>query len=183
MTNEHDEVVCGHEVVEKRKGVGRRCAYRNVPQLPIPADLALPTCNACGAWLLTRESAAALDAAMEPVYGAELGRRAREALATLGQEGLRQKDLEPILGLSVGYLSKLKNSKADPSAPLVSVLLLLARDVQRVDELAALWSGNCESPTASGPSSKLVKSPEGLAQRTYSPSWRSCSPVGRPRSR
>lgn len=34
----------------------------------IPADLALPTCVDCGEWVLNRESAPKIDAALESVY-------------------------------------------------------------------------------------------------------------------
>lgn len=62
--------------------------------------------------------------------------RAEWALDRL-QHAISQRDLERLLGLSAGYLSKLKSGKRT-SGPLAAVLLLLAFDPDRLGELKRL---------------------------------------------
>lgn len=136
---------CLHEELEGRMGPGRRTRYRNIEGLELPADLPLPTCSSCGEWQLTRESAPLLDRALGPAYERELREKAQEALAALVAQQVRQRDLEALLGLSAGYLSKLKNGKAEPSSVLVSCLMLLAVDSNRMRDLDALWPAGAHS--------------------------------------
>lgn len=70
----HTLATCKHVEIEMRARPGRVIVYRGLKDLPIPAELELPTCVACDMWLLTRESAPLIDQAMEPVW------RARKAL-------------------------------------------------------------------------------------------------------
>lgn len=62
------------------------------------------------------------------------GKWAMERL-TRSQPRGTQADLERRLGLSVGYLCRVKKGTARPSKPLISLLVLLANDEKRIGEL------------------------------------------------
>ncbi len=123
---------------------GRRMRYRHVPDLELPADLELPTCSACGARWLDAEATRRLEIALETAYGRELTRKAEQSIETL-RSHIAQRDLERLLGVSAGLLSKLKNGK-ETSAPMVALLMLLAERPHRVDALRRLWSVRPEPP-------------------------------------
>jgi len=137
---------CDHERVENITRAGRHMAFRNIDGLPIPAEVALPTCTACGTWFLNRESALTLEAAMTPVYVRELAGKAKTALAELAEQDIKQRDIEPLLGLSAGYLSKVRNDRTEPSGLLTAALMLLAVHPQmRTGELKGLWPAGAQS--------------------------------------
>lgn len=118
---------------------GRSWRYRNIPDLPLPPDLAIPTCNHCGEWLIDFELAGRLDRALEPEFVRQLQQKTSEALELISESGIRQRELEPLLGLSAGYLSKIKRGK-DSSPQLVATLMLLATEPGLVEKLKRLWS-------------------------------------------
>jgi transcriptional regulator with XRE-family HTH domain len=113
--------------------------FKQIPDLEIPADVAIPTCDHCGAEMMGKKDLAALDAAMARAYASALASKAEEAIRVLG-ETANQRDLERLLGLSAGYLSKLKNGKAEPSASTTALLMLLADHPALVDSLRRRWS-------------------------------------------
>jgi hypothetical protein len=129
---------CGVGQVKPVAKVGRRAAFKHIPDLEVPATLELPTCEVCGTQWLDEESAELLDSALAEVYRRELSKKANAALRRLRAAKLRQWDLEPMLGLSPGYLSKVKTGK-DVSPMLAAVLVLLAEDPSRVSELKNAW--------------------------------------------
>ncbi len=118
---------------------GRRWSYRNLPDIELPADLVIPTCSECGESVIDRALAGVLDRVLAPEYERQLREKAESALELLAQTGIRQRDLEPLLGLSAGYLSKVKKGK-DSSAQLVATLMLLAVDPTLIERLRRLWS-------------------------------------------
>lgn len=68
----------------------------------------------------------------------ELRELARTAIVRLSAH-ISQRQLEKILGLSMGYLSKVK-AKGNPSTELVTHLRLIANDPKRrLDEVRAFW--------------------------------------------
>ncbi|MBZ4395348.1 hypothetical protein [Myxococcus sp. AS-1-15] len=125
---------CGQGQVVMLAKPGRRAAFKNIPDLEIPESLELPTCECCGEEWLDDAAAKQLDVALADVYRRELSRKANQALRQLKMAKLRQWDLEPLLGLSSGYLSKVKAGK-DVSPTLVVALMLLAGAPNRVEEL------------------------------------------------
>lgn len=130
---------CGTRTVEPRAEKGRTLPYRNFPALPIPAELVLPTCTRCGDIRIGAKEAEVLDGALEKAAQetlASLGKQAIEAI----QEVATQRDVEARLGLSPGYLSKVKRGREVPSAALVSALVLLAVRPNRLKELEGVWS-------------------------------------------
>jgi hypothetical protein len=68
--------------------------------------------------------------------------RARDAIKTLCPDHIPQRELERLLGLSPGYLCRLRSLKgtSTPSAAMVSTLALLARDPARINELREYWA-------------------------------------------
>ncbi|HCF58412.1 MAG TPA: hypothetical protein DFS52_10515 [Myxococcales bacterium] len=130
--------ICGEGEIREVARSGRRLPYRNVPDLEVPADLAIPTCSACGEELIDAQLARRLDERLAGAYEAALSSKADAAIRKLAKL-VPQRDLEPLLGLSAGYLSKLKKGEKRPSSPLVAALMLLASDVNRLAELGELW--------------------------------------------
>lgn len=130
---------CGRGEVKPMPGHGRRMLYRNFPSLPIPDEVAVPTCDHCGEEWLDDEALASLDASLK-----EAARKARSGIAaqSIGilAESAHQRDLEALLDLSFGYLSKVKHGQEVPGAPLTALLALLAARPARLRELEHLWS-------------------------------------------
>lgn len=129
---------CGERAVAPRAVAGRTSPWKQFASLPVPAEVQVPTCSKCGAEWIDRKTAAGLDVALEQAAAETLTRLAREALDVLGG-GMSQRDLEAKLGLSAGYLSKVKHGKETPSAQLVGLLALLASRPARLDQLTHIW--------------------------------------------
>ena len=131
---------CGIGDVRPQAASGRVARYKNISKLPIPGDLLIPTCINCGAEWLDEEAARALDAALEVAYRAELQNRAQRAIEAITLH-VSQRKLEHLLGLSQGYLSKLRARSRGPSAELVSQLALIAHNPKdRLRELEQYWN-------------------------------------------
>lgn len=129
---------CGERAVSPHAVAGRISPWKQFASLPVPADVQIPTCLNCGAEWIDRKTAAVLDAVLERAAAERLTKLAREALEVLGAS-MSQRDLESDLGLSAGYLSKVKHGKETPSAQLVGLLALLAARPARLDQLAHIW--------------------------------------------
>jgi len=130
---------CGHREVEPRARPGRTSPYKNFAALRIPEDLEIPTCGHCGAEWIGAKDSERLDAALEKEAAAALSRLAQEALADI-TEVATQKMLEQRLGLSQGYLSKVKRGHEVPSPALLAALVLVAVRPSRLNELANVWT-------------------------------------------
>lgn len=118
---------------------GRTTPYRNIEALPIPADFEIPTCDHCGAEWYGEDIAEALDTVLERQYRLMLRSRIVAAIDVL-MKHIASSRLENLLGLSRGYLSRLRNGDKDPSPELFSNLSLLAKNPsERLKELEDLW--------------------------------------------
>lgn len=151
---------CSQGEIVMATGQGRRMRYRHIPDLELPEELELPTCPVCKEEWIDAETSRRLEAALEVAYRAELARKAERAIETL-RPHIAQRDLERLLGVSAGWLSKVKNGK-ETSAPLAALLMLLAERPYRVDELHRLWAVQRESP-------KVVEVPTTRAQDPMAP--------------
>lgn len=139
---------CGTRTVELRAQPGRTLPYRHFPALPVPDDLVLPTCTRCGDVRIGAKEAELLDAALEKAAAealASVGKKAIEAI----QEVATQKEIEAKLGLSPGYLSKIKRGREVPSAALVSALVMVAVRPGRLRELESVWATGALPPRIS----------------------------------
>ena len=140
-------VECGKGTVRMAARAGRKQLYKMI-ELVLPAFVKVPTCDRCGAEYLSESSAAAEDAALEPLYRAELRQRAKAAIERL-QPHVTEAELERLLGLSRGYLSRLRAAQRDPSPDLVALLTLLAKAPRsRVIELRRSWHDGVERKPA-----------------------------------
>ena len=119
---------CGKGEVLPVARPGRTVRYKNMEALLLPDDLAIPTCSACGEEWIDRATANAVDAVLEQVYQERLQKLAVISLEKLAASRVTQRRLEKTLGLSHGYLSKIRSGASRPSAALVSCLHLLASD-------------------------------------------------------
>lgn len=124
---------CGRGQVKPVAVPGRTMRFLNIPNVEIPAGLAIPTCDDCGEEFMNGLLAEELDRALEVEYSARVARLATESIDVLGQD-LRQDELERHLGLSQGYISKIKSGKKVPSADLALHLASLALDPGRIPE-------------------------------------------------
>jgi hypothetical protein len=113
--------------------------YRHYTMLlELPEDIAVPTCARCGSEYVDRELGARIDKALAARYrDAPIG-KAQNALESLSTE-VRQNRLEALVGVSHGYLSKLRNGDKEPSPHMVALLKLLANDPHRIVELEDAW--------------------------------------------
>lgn len=119
---------CGQGEVRPTAQAGRLVRYKNMAALPLPDDLAIPTCGACAEEWIDRDTALAVDAALEREYQKRLRQLVVADLDRLAARKVTQRRLEEILGLSHGYLSKIRSGASRPSVALVSCLHLLASD-------------------------------------------------------
>ena len=131
---------CGEGTIRPLAKAGRRMPFRNLPALAVPRSFAIPTCDRCGNEWIDPRTAAALDEVLQAVYTDELHKRLDVALEQILTLGIPQRKLEQLLGLSAGYLSRLRGRRGVASAQVVSALALLAGDPKRrVKELDLLW--------------------------------------------
>ncbi len=130
---------CGIGKVVPQARKGRFARYKTMPKLEIPADLPIPTCDNCGAEWLDEKTTQALDTALDNAFRTALRERAVKAIKKITSH-ISQRKLESLLGLSHGYISKLRTGGKNPSAELVSQLALISRDPdQRILELEKFW--------------------------------------------
>jgi hypothetical protein len=81
-----------------------------------------------------------LDAELERQYQRLLGQMVKTAIARIATHAPQQ-ELEQLLGLSHGYLSKLRNGKKEASPTLVGELMMLAENPRRrIVELRRHWA-------------------------------------------
>lgn len=139
---------CGG-AVELRAAPGRTMPYRNMTALELPADLELPTCTSCGEMFLNERLTDKVDAVLEEKYDDAVRARVLTALEALQHE-VPQQALESLLGLSQGYLSKIRKKKTTPM--IASLLLLLADDPKaNVERLRRAWAERSPPPSGKQP--------------------------------
>src|SRR5262245_43743754 len=123
---------CGEGTVRPVAKAGRKMPFRNMAALAVPSTLAIPTCDHCGNEWIDPKTAGAIDEALQGAYAEELHKRLEAALVTiLATADVSQRRLEQLLGLSIGYLSRVRSKRGIASAQLVSALALIAEDPKR----------------------------------------------------
>ncbi len=130
---------CGIGEVFPVADAERTWPHRTIPDLRLPSHVEIPTCDHCGEQWIDEATGGRIGEAAERAYKDALQKKAEAAIRTLQDCGHSQRDLERVLGLSQGYLSKLTGADRDPSPSLVSVLMLLAAVPLRVHQLRDLW--------------------------------------------
>ncbi len=131
---------CGEGRVKPLAARGRVMLYRNFPALSLPDDLLIPTCPKCGEQWLDDETLYKLDTALKQSAREARSSISRQCISFLS-EVVNQRELEALLDLSPGYLSKVKHGQEAPSAPLTALLGLLATRPNRLREVERLWAG------------------------------------------
>lgn len=127
--------------VDLRRGPGRTRRFHAMAVLPVPLDLAIPACDTCQTEWLGSADAARIDAAMAAVYRLELSARATVFVDRLQAAGLVA-EVETVLDLTRGYLSRIRAGRKTPSATLVAELAMIAANPSaRLAELQAFWRG------------------------------------------
>lgn len=139
---------CGEGTIAPRNLRGAMLQYRDEREIPVEGDVFVPTCDVCGESLMDDDIARELDAVLEPAYRRLRGERVREELSqVLEALEITQADLERLLGLSPGYVSKLLKGKRVAETPLYRFVHLLnanprfglraLADVAPIDDLLA----------------------------------------------
>lgn len=132
-------VRCGNRSIRPRVGAGRFRPFRMMPALPVPADFPIPVCTRCYTEYIDGSTAESLTKIMTAAFEEEMRRRARNAVAQVCTH-ISQRKLEKLLGLSQGYLCRLHGGHGTPSAALVALLTLLAREPYlRLREVEMIW--------------------------------------------
>lgn len=133
-------IKCLSRSVRTYSGPGRTTRYRNIAAVPIPLTFGVPTCRRCRSEYYDAPTMAALTPLLHQEYLQELKQRAKDAIDIL-MRYISQRRLERLLGLSQGYLSRVRAGSGNPSAELVSNLALLAHDPKvRLLELERYWA-------------------------------------------
>ena len=128
---------CGGSVRPYREA-GRMRRYYTM-RLEVPESIAVPTCDKCKEEWIDKKTGDAIDEALDKVYRASLREKARNAVAAISPH-VKQFELEEMLGVSVGYLSKVKAGTKDVSPRFVALLSLIANSPSaRLSELASVW--------------------------------------------
>jgi len=127
---------CHMGTVSPVAGPGRTTRYKSLPNLAVPADLAIMTCNHCAEEWMAPADAKRIDEVLDVVYRQELRRRALEVLPGPHEAARIERDL----GLSHGYISRIRKGKV-PSADLVALLALIYKRPGLLREIEAFWEG------------------------------------------
>ncbi len=130
---------CGAKAVSMHKGRGRTTPYRTLPALELPTSLAVPRCQRCKSIFLEWNNATEVQSQLRALYTQSLRQRVRMAVDVLSRH-IRQRRLELLLGLSQGYLSRLKAGAGNPSSELVCLLALLSLDPALLQTLERFWA-------------------------------------------
>jgi len=117
---------CGAKAVKPGIRPGRTMRYRNIGALPIPADFPIPTCGRCAAEYLSAATCDRLAPLLLSSYQAAL-RRAGAKRVPAATAKISQRRLEAMLGVSPGYLSRIKSQSGQPGSILVALLFLLTQ--------------------------------------------------------
>lgn len=114
---------------------GRTAPYKSIPNLTVPADLEIQTCDHCGEEWMTPEDATRIDATMNIVYQQELLRRLRAVLPDAKEASRIERDL----GLSRGYLSRLRKTTRPPTEALLAILALFRLHPSTLRQVETFW--------------------------------------------
>lgn len=127
---------CGAAQLATTRRAGRFIRYRNTA-LTLPPELPLPSCRRCRYEDLSLASLP--NGLLESLYRSSLRERAQIEIKRLRQN-ISQNRLELLLNLSHGYLCRIGAGDGVPSAPLVSLLALLADHPELIEQLEEYWS-------------------------------------------
>lgn len=122
---------------------GEKWPYRDEPGMLVVRDHVLFQCSECAEGALDEAETEALETVLAESYAALRTERQKQLIQTLtGDFDLRQGDIEHLLGVSAGYLSKAQHQGKVLSPATYRLLFLLSRNPYEVaHELAKLDKG------------------------------------------
>jgi predicted XRE-type DNA-binding protein len=112
----------------------------------IRSDLVLPVCDVCGEMIFTKESARALDEALETSYAAKRRKMQCALINDLRKRGFTQRQIESFASVSPGYLSKLRKGKI-ASGSTCRLLYLLHAMPDEAMKIVARLDSRLDRPT------------------------------------
>lgn len=113
---------CGSQVV-LATGPGRTAEYRVGVPLPVPADLAIPTCRKCGETYFTVELSARLAKAQAPLYDRWVKDHLTRLVGLLrDRHGLTLRQIETACGVTATYFSHVMKGRKKTSLPLIRLV-------------------------------------------------------------
>jgi len=120
--------LCGGQM--KPKNIrGERWPYRDEPAVPITQDHMMLACAECGESWLDEAQTEALEQTLKASYALFRIAKQQEWIQTLVTRfDVSQGDVERLLGVSAGYLSKAQHQGKVLSPPTFRLLYILARD-------------------------------------------------------
>lgn len=145
--------VCGEVALSLRKGPHRFLTHRRL-QVEVPEDIELPECGECGARPINLKLAEKLDPILQEAYERRLAQLVNDDLDRLAARRPLY-EWEQILGLSKGWLSKVREART-PGSQLVALLRLLANDPSRELELRELWAAPGSTHVVTGMSESIA---------------------------
>lgn len=129
---------CGF-ALKRLPGLGRYIQYRQLANLAVPPRMELPTCVRC-----RRPDPQAAD---DPAVRAELARQYRHELQRLAGIVLERaacstsmRRIEGLIGVSQGYLSRLRHGQGTPGEALLVLLHLLGQHPELLAEVEGFWA-------------------------------------------
>jgi len=134
---------CQEGTIDMRNIRGLAVPFRDEPAVVIDEDLIVPRCDNCGEILLNEKLAAAYDAVAQQSYERQrITQQKEEIEKALSALRVNQSELETLLGVSQGYVSKLMRGEKVTSATTVRFLHVLSSDppraVRSLAEIASL---------------------------------------------
>lgn len=133
---------CGAEAVRLHSRPRRTVSYRTMLRLALPHDVSSSVCDNCKSEYFDENTGKKLAPLVREAYLGALRNRVRTAIDRLSLF-MPQRRLEQLLGMSQGYLSRLRGGTSSPSPALVSHLALLSLDpLVRLAELVCFWESS-----------------------------------------
>jgi len=116
-------LTCGEGNFRPANAKGQVMFYRDA-EVELREDIDLPTCDNCGEHKLGEEDSEELDEALEKSYREQRREEQREVIESVTKK-LAQTEVEHILGLSAGYISKAKRGQKILHSSTYRALLVL----------------------------------------------------------
>ena len=132
--------VCGKGHFQQTDVQGRAFSYRDEPAIVLTFSFLVPACDVCGELRESQAHAESLDALLEVEYTAKRIAATREMVALLVGNGWRQVEIEQVMALSTGYLSKaIRGEKTLATSTLRHLIHLALHPRQSLRDLAPLF--------------------------------------------
>lgn len=120
---------CGEGTIAVRNVRGHELPYKDARAVRIEQDVEVPTCDICGEMLPDEAATGKLEKALSVSYASMRRRQLLEEIdRILAELDISQTELERILGVSPGYVSKIKTGRRTPEPVLFRFLHLLNSD-------------------------------------------------------